>query len=48
MKMKIAAQEIIRRLTNIRLAVPESELTFLPTLATHTFTAPPLTFRRRT
>lgn len=48
MEMKVAAQEIIRRLTDIRLAVPESELTFLPTLATHTFTALPLTFRRRT
>ncbi|HUD28392.1 MAG TPA: cytochrome P450 [Novosphingobium sp.] len=48
MEMKVAAQEIVRRLTDIRLAVPESELTFLPTLATHTFTALPLTFRRRT
>jgi cytochrome P450 len=48
MEMKVAAQEIIRRLTDIRLSVPESELTFLPTLATHTFTALPLTFRRRT
>jgi len=47
MEMKVAAQEIVRRLTDIRLAVPESELTFLPTLATHTFTALPLTFRRR-
>ena len=47
MEVKVAAQEIIRNLTGIRLAVPESELTFLPTLATHTFTSLPLTFRRR-
>lgn len=47
MEMKVAAQEIIRRLTDIRLAVPEEELTFLPTLATHTFEKLPLTFRRR-
>lgn len=48
MEVKVAAQEFIRRLTDIRLAVPESELTFLPTLATHTFERLPLTFRRRT
>lgn len=47
MEVKVAAQEIVRRLTDIRLAVPASELTFLPTLATHTFTSLPLTFRRR-
>lgn len=47
MEVKVAAQEIVRRLTDIRLAVPPEELTFLPTLATHTFTALPLTFRRR-
>jgi cytochrome P450 len=48
MEVKVAAQEFIRRLTDIKLAVPESELTFLPTLATHTFERLPLTFRRRT
>jgi cytochrome P450 len=47
MEVKVAAQEFIRRLTDIRLAVPEEELTFLPTLATHTFEKLPLTFRRR-
>jgi cytochrome P450 len=47
MEVKVAAQEFIRRLTDIKLAVPESELTFLPTLATQTFERLPLTFRRR-
>lgn len=47
MEIKVAAQEIIRRLDNIRLAVPEEELTYLPTLATQTFEKLPLTFTRR-
>lgn len=47
MEIKVAAQEMIRRLTDIRLAVPDTELTFLPTLATHTFERLPLLFRRR-
>lgn len=47
MEVKVAAQEFIRRLTDIRLAVPQGDLTFLPTLATHTFERLPLTFRRR-
>ncbi len=47
MEIKLAAQEIIRRLDNIRLAVPVEELTYLPTLATHTLEKLPLTFARR-
>lgn len=47
MEIKLAAQEIIRRLDNIRLAVPVEELTYLPTLATHTLEKLPLTFSRR-
>jgi cytochrome P450 len=46
-EIKIAAQEILRRLTDIRLAAPEEELGYLPTLATHTLSALPLTFRPR-
>lgn len=47
MEIKLAAQEFIRRLENIRLAVPAQELTFLPTLASQTFESLPLTFTRR-
>ena len=47
MEIKIAAQEIIKRLDNIRLAVPLEEITYLPTLATHTIERLPLTFSRR-
>ena len=47
MEMKVAAQEIARRLDNIQLAVPMEELSYFPTVATRTLTALPLTFRRR-
>ena len=46
-EIRIAAQEIIRRLTDIRLAVSREELTYLPTLATHTLSQLPLTFSPR-
>lgn len=47
MEIKVAAQEIIRRLENFRLALPVEELTHLPTIATHTLVRLPLTFTRR-
>jgi cytochrome P450 len=47
MEIKVAAQEIIRRLKDIRLAVPVEELTYLPTLASQTLERLPLTFTRR-
>ena len=47
MEIKLAAQEFIRRLKDIRLAVPVEELTYLPTLASQTLTTLPLTFTRR-
>jgi cytochrome P450 len=47
MEIRVAAQEIIRRLDNIRLAVPEEGLRYLPTLASQTFETLPLTFTRR-
>ena len=47
MEIRVAAREIIRRLDGIRLAVPAEQLTYLPTLATHTLERLPLTFRRR-
>jgi len=47
MELKVAAEEIIRNLDNIRLAIPFEELEYLPTLATHTIQSLPLTFTRR-
>jgi cytochrome P450 len=47
MEIKVAAQEIIKRLDNIRLAIPAEELTYLPTLATQTLERLPLSFSRR-
>lgn len=47
MEVKVAAQEIIRRLDNIRLAIPEEEITYQPTLATQTVERLPLEFTRR-
>jgi cytochrome P450 len=47
MEIKVAAQEFIRRLDNIKLAVPLEELTYKPTLASQTLERLPLTFTRR-
>jgi cytochrome P450 len=47
LEIKVAAQEIIRRLADIRLAVEPDQITYLPTLATHTIERLPLTFRGR-
>jgi len=47
MEVKIAAQELIRRFDNIKLAVPVEELTFLPTLEPRTLECVPLVFTKR-
>jgi cytochrome P450 len=47
MEIKVAAQEIIRRLKDVRLAIDPQDITYLPTLATHTIERLPLTFTRR-
>ena len=47
MEVKVAAQEFIRRLKDIELAVPREDLTYLPTLATQTIESLPLRFARR-
>jgi cytochrome P450 len=47
MEIKVAAQEIIKRLDNIALAMPREEITYLPTLGTQTLTRLPVTFTRR-
>jgi cytochrome P450 len=47
MEIKVAAREVVRRLADIRLAVPAEELRYLPTVATHTIAELPLTLTRR-
>jgi cytochrome P450 len=47
MEIKVAAQEIIKRLDNIKLAIPREDIRYLPTLGTHTVERLPLTFTRR-
>jgi cytochrome P450 len=47
MEIKVAAREIIKRFDNIELAIPIEELSYLPTLATHTLERLPLRFSRR-
>jgi cytochrome P450 len=47
MEIKLAAQEIARQLKDIRLAIAESEVRYLPTGATHTIESLPSTYARR-
>ena len=47
MEIKSAAREIVRRLDDIRLAIPVEQIRFVPTIATHPIAALPLTFRDR-
>lgn len=47
MEIKVAAREIVRQLTDIRLLVPVDEIRFVPTFATHPIAELPLAFRRR-
>lgn len=47
MEIKVAAQEIVTRLDDIRLATSHDELTYVNTFATYTLERLPLTFARR-
>ncbi len=47
MEINVAARELVKRVENIQLAVPVEEITYQPTVATHTIAHLPLTFRRR-
>jgi cytochrome P450 len=47
MEIKVAAREVVRRITDIRLAAPVEQLRYLPTVATHTLAELPLTLKRR-
>lgn len=46
MEIKVAAREVVRRLSDLKLAVPEEELRYLPTVATRTLKELPLTLKR--
>lgn len=47
MEIKLAAQEVARQMKNIKLAIPESEITYLKTVATHTIELLPITYEKR-
>jgi len=47
MEIKVAAREIVRRIGELRLAVPVDEIKYLPTVATHSIQSLPLTLSRR-
>lgn len=47
MEIKVAAREIARQLKDIRLAIPESEIRYVPTVAVRTLESLPITFSKR-
>lgn len=47
MEIRVAAREIVKRLADIQLAIPADQITYLPTVATHTMAKLPITFTRR-
>lgn len=47
MEIRVAAKELIKRVTNIKLAIPADEVTYHPTVATHSISSLPLTLTRR-
>ena len=47
MEIRVAAREVVKRLKDIQLAIPVEEITYLPTVATHSIERLPITFTRR-
>jgi cytochrome P450 len=47
MEIKLAAQEVTRQMKDIKLAIAESEIRYLPTVATHTIESLPITYSKR-
>lgn len=47
MEVKVAAQEIARQMKNIKLAIPEGEIRYTPTVATRTIESLPITYEVR-
>ena len=44
MEVKVAAREIVSQMKDIRLAIPENEIRYTPTVATHTIESLPITY----
>ena len=47
MELKVAARELIKRLDNFKLEIPVDQVPFVPTVATRTIAALPVSFTRR-
>ncbi|PEQ11511.1 cytochrome [Novosphingobium sp. PC22D] len=47
MEVKVAAREIVKQMKNMKLAIPESEITYTPTVATRTIESLPITYEPR-
>lgn len=47
MEIKVMAREIVRRIDNIKLAIPLEDVRYVPTVATRTIETLPITFTRR-
>jgi cytochrome P450 len=47
MEIKVAAREIVRRLEGVELAIAAEDITYLPTVATHSIARLPIRFSRR-
>lgn len=47
MEVKVACREVARQMKDIRLAIPESEIRYVPTVATRTIESLPITYAKR-
>lgn len=47
MEIKVAARELSRRIADIKLAIPENEIAYLPTVATRQIERLPITIKKR-
>ena len=47
MEMMVVAREFARRLCDIRLAIPEEDITYIPSVSNHSIQSLPLTYARR-
>jgi cytochrome P450 len=47
MEIKVACREVIKRMTDIRLAIPAEEIEYVPTVAVRTLESLPISFTKR-
>ena len=47
MEVKVAARQVAKQMKDIRLAIPEDQIRYVPTVATHTIESLPITFEKR-